>query len=192
MKFKNIIIRIDNSYIVSDSISFRQRDFDDYKDFVALIKLDLAFQESNVSFIDIGYFAPKLKNIPLNIGLSGYIYGRINSLKGKDVRFQVGNQTELITDFDFNGLPDINQTYMFADFKKFTTYPEDFELINRFIEPDKKIKISDNLKKLGKISYEGNFTGFIDDFVTYGKFICALGKASTDISLKPIEGKNAD
>lgn len=189
MKFKNITIRTENSFIVSDSISFRQRSFDDYQNFNALIKLDFAFQESNVSFIDIGFFAPKLKNIPLNVGLSGYIYGRINSLKGKDVRFQVGKQTELITDFNFNGLPDINQTYIFADFKKFTTYANDFELINRFVKPGKKINFPENLKKLGKMSYEGNFTGFIDDFVTYGKFISALGKASTDISLKPVEGK---
>ena len=57
MKFKNITIRTENSFIVSDSISFRQRSFDDYQNFNALIKLDFAFQESNVSFIDIGFFA---------------------------------------------------------------------------------------------------------------------------------------
>lgn len=190
MKFKNVIIRTANSYIVSDSISFRQHDFDDYQHFNELVKLDFAFDESNVSLMDIGYFAPKLQNVKLNIGLSGYLYGRINSFKGKDVHLQAGKQTELITDFNLNGLPDIKQTFIFMDFKRLTTYAPDFEIINRFIRSNKKINFPANLSHLGRISYEGNFTGFIDDFVTYGRFVSSLGNASTDILMKPIEGKN--
>jgi len=190
MKFNDITIRTANSYIVSDSISLRHNDFDDYQDFNNLIKLSLAFKESNVSLIDVGYFAPRLKEIPINIGLSGYIYGRVSSLKGKDVKLQAGKQTELITDFNFNGLPDINQTFIFIDFKKFTTYAADFEIINKLYSPENKIEFPKNLKTLGKITYEGNFTGFVGDFVTYGRFVSSLGNASTDISLKPIGDKN--
>ncbi|OFX86763.1 MAG: hypothetical protein A2W99_06785 [Bacteroidetes bacterium GWF2_33_16] len=190
MKFRNITIRTANSYIMADSVSFRHNDYDDYKDFNGLIKLDIAFKESNVSLMDIGFFATKLKDIQLNVGLSGYFYGRISSLKGKNVRLQVGKQTELLTDFNFNGLPNIDQTFIFIDFKKLTTFASDFEIINRFNKPNKQISFPSYLNRLGKMSYEGNFTGFVEDFVTYGRFVSALGNASTDISLKPLEGKN--
>jgi hypothetical protein len=192
MKFNDVVIRTANSYIVSDSISFRHRDFDDYQDFISLVKLDFAFKESNVSLLDVGYFAHKLNGVRLNVGLSGYLYGRINSFKGKDVKLQAGKQTELITDFNLNGLPDINQTFMFVDFKRLTTYASDLEIINRFFKSGKKIIIPSNLNRLGKISYEGNFTGFIDDFVTYGRFVSSLGNASTDILIKPTQGKNLE
>ncbi len=185
MLFKNIKIRTPNSFIYSDSLSFIHNDFEDYKKFAKLVKLDFAFHESNISFNDIHYFSPKLSNIDLNLVVSGRIHGKINSLKGKDVKFQVGEQTELITDFDFNGLPNFNETFIYANFKKFKAAIKDFEIINKFTEGSKKFTIPQNLNKLGVINYEGNFTGFMDDFVTYGNFTTDLGNISTDLSLKP-------
>ncbi|MEE4197072.1 MAG: translocation/assembly module TamB domain-containing protein [Bacteroidales bacterium] len=189
MLFKNIKIRTPNSFIYSDSLSFIHDDFDDYKQFIDRVKLDFAFRESNVSFNDIQYFSPKLNHIDLNMVISGRIHGRISSLKGKDVTFQVGDQTELITDFDFNGLPDFKETFIFANFKKFKAAVKDFELINRFTSGSEKFTLPQNLNKLGVINYEGNFTGFIDDFVTYGKFTTDLGDISTDLSLQPDTSK---
>jgi len=185
MMFKNTKIRTPHSFISSDSLSLSHKDYEDYKNFAELVNLDLAFHESNVSFNDIRYFSPKLNNIDLNLIISGRIHGRINSLKGKDVKFQVGEQTELITDFDFNGLPNFEETFIFANFKKFKATAKDFEVINKFIKGNQTFSIPENLNKLGIINYEGNFTGFIDDFVTYGKFTTDLGNISTDLSLKP-------
>ncbi|MFO7827718.1 MAG: translocation/assembly module TamB domain-containing protein [Bacteroidales bacterium] len=185
MKFENLRLRTPNSFLHSDSLSFLHSDFEDYKEFVNLVNFDFAFLESNVSFQDIGYFAPKLKDIDINLVVSGRVHGRVNSLKGKNVKFQVGKQTELITDFDFNGLPDINETFIYANFKKLTASAKDLEIINKFNSGTKKLTIPENLEKLGIISYQGNFTGFIDDFVTYGKFTTNLGNISTDLSLKP-------
>ncbi|MDQ1296112.1 MAG: hypothetical protein QG611_90, partial [Bacteroidota bacterium] len=39
----------------------------------------------------------------------------------------------------------------------------------------------------GTFSFDGNFTGFTTDFVTYGKLSTNLGTVSTDISLRPEE-----
>jgi hypothetical protein len=189
MLFKDIKIRTPNSFIYSDSLSFIHNDFEDYKKFTELVKLDFAFRESNISLNDIQYFWPKLSNIDLNLVVSGRMHGRINSLKGKDVKFQVGNQTELITDFDMNGLPNINETFIYADFKKFKAAVNDFEIIQKFTEGNKKFTIPKNLNKLGVINFEGNFTGFIDDFVTYGNFTTDLGHISTDLYLKPDTSK---
>ena len=48
--------------------------------------------------------------------------------------------------------------------------------LNRFIYPGNRIiRIPEQIEKLGMITYQGNFTGFIDDFVAFGKFNTGLG-----------------
>ncbi|PLX11462.1 MAG: hypothetical protein C0597_15050, partial [Marinilabiliales bacterium] len=185
MIFKNVKIRTPYSYINSDSVVFRHNNYDEYQQFAKNIYLDFAFQESNVSFNDIAYYSSIFKDIPINIVLSGRVYSKLSSFKGKDLSFQIGEQTELITDFSLNGLPDYNEMFMYIDFKKLTTYAKDFEIINKFLKNNKKISIPESFDKLGIINYKGNFAGFYDDFVTYGKFTSDLGDVSTDISLRP-------
>jgi len=185
MIFKNLKIRSPYSYLNADSICFYHNNFDEYEKFAKNIKLDFALQESNASFKDIGYFAPIFKNIDLNAVISGRVYSKLSTFKGKDFKILVGEQTELITNFNLNGLPDHKQMFMFIDFEKLTTSAKDFELFNKFIKSGKKITIPENFEKLGVISYKGNFAGFFDDFVTYGKFTSELGNISTDLSLQP-------
>lgn len=185
MIFRNLKINTPNSYIHGDSICFFHNDWDEYKEFAKNIKLDFALQESNVSFKDIGFFATIFKNIDVNAGISGHVYSKLSSFKGKDLKIQVGEQTELITNFNLSGLPDYNQMFIYADFKKLTTWAKDFELYNKFNKKGKKLTIPENLDKLGILSYKGNFAGFFDNFVTYGKFTSDLGNVSTDLSLQP-------
>ncbi|MCK5028203.1 MAG: translocation/assembly module TamB [Bacteroidales bacterium] len=189
IKCSNVKIRTPYSYINSDSLSFRFNNYEEFRKFAKNIKLDFTFQESNISFTDIGYFAPIFKDISLNTVLSGRVYSKLSTFKGKNVSFHIGEQTELITDFSLNGLPNHKQMFMYFDFKKLTTWAQDFELINKFLKNNKKIEIPERFDQLGIISYKGNFAGFYDDFVTYGKFTSDLGNISTDLSLKPDTSK---
>ena len=185
MIFRNVKIRTPYSYINSDSLIFRHNDFDDYPEFAKNIYLDFVFQESNISLIDAGYFSGIFKDIPINTVLSGRVYSKLSTFKGKNVKFHIGEQTELITDFNLNGLPDHKQMFMYVDFKKLTTCAKDFELINKFFKKKDGFSIPESFNKLGIISYRGNFAGFYDDFVTYGKLTSDLGNITTDLSLQP-------
>lgn len=185
MLFKNVKIRTPYSYINSDSLSFRMNNWEEYEKFAKNINLDFALQESNISFKDIGFFVPLFKDINLNTVISGRAYSKLSNFKGKDFIIQVGEQTELITDFNLSGLPNHKQMFMYVDFKKLTTCAKDFEIINKFLKGKKGFNIPENFNKLGLISYKGNFAGFYDDFVTNGKFTSALGNITTDLSLRP-------
>jgi phage baseplate assembly protein gpV len=83
------------------------------------------------------------------------------------------------------GLPNINQT--FIDFKANVfriTYNDAVSIlpaIKRISNPD--------LKKLQYLSFIGNFTGFINDFVTFGTIQTNLGTITTDINMKLPRGK---
>jgi hypothetical protein len=190
MMFKNVKIRTSNSFINSDSLSFRMNDWDEYEKFAQNIRLDFALQESNISFKDIGFFVPIFKNISLNAVVSGRTYSKLSTFKGKNLKIHVGEQTELITDFNLNGLPNYKQMFMFVDFKKLTSCAKDFEIINKFLKRGNEINVPENFNKLGIISYKGNFSGFYDDFVTNGKFTSDLGNVITDLSLRPDTSKS--
>jgi len=185
MIFKNVKIRTPYSYISSDSLVFRHKNYDEYQHFAKNIYLDFTLQESNISFKDIGYFSNIFKDISVNTVFSGRVYSKLSTFKGKDVKFHIGEQTELITDFNLNGLPNHKEMFIYVDFKKLTTWAKDFEVINEFTKGKNKFTIPENFNKLGIISYKGNFAGFYNDFVTYGKFTSDLGNVSTDLSLQP-------
>ena len=115
---------------------------------------------------------------------TGTVQGRVGDLKGRDIQMVYSEETGLIGEFSMIGLPDISQTFIFFDINNLTTMLEDLEKV-RLPEKWGRIVIPDNLKKLGRIRYNGNFTGFIDDFVAYGKLESDLGGISTDIAINP-------
>src|SRR6185369_8559352 len=97
----------------------------------------------------------------------------------KDLKIKSGN-TFVDGDLALRGLPDINET--FIDFKGNNLHTTYSDLVT--VIPSLKNITQPQLSKLGNIYYKGNFTGFINDFVTYGTVRSDLGTATTDINMK--------
>jgi hypothetical protein len=190
LHFRDITMRTPSSFIVADSIVLSGDDFKQYKDFEQNIKLRGAFQPSNLGFADISYFAKSLDQIKENVVFEGEIYGRVANLKSKNLKLGFGKKSELVVDFSFNGLPNIEETFMYIDVQKLLTYQEDLQIINEFIKSDNPITFPEQLTKLGAIEYKGNFTGFLENFVTYGNFTTDQGEIATDLALQPGEKQN--
>ncbi len=93
--------------------------------------------------------------------------------------------TTLDCDFDFSGLPKIENAFIYIGVNSLNTNALDIEKI---ILPKKgHLIVPEVLYKLGSVSFDGSFTGFTTDFVTYGKFSTDAGNFSTDISFRPDE-----
>jgi len=158
--------------------------FSDFSSFLNKIKLTADFDSSKINFSDIAYFAPVFKNINQEIFVRGKVKGKINNLKSKNLKLYLGKNTYINTKINISGLPNIYETFIYADIKNLHTQKQDLEKILKNVLPGSKINLPDNFYKLGTISYSGNFTGFIYDFVAYGNFNTKIGKIATDISLK--------
>lgn len=190
LEFKDITMRTPASFIVADSIILAGQSFKQYKDFEQNISLRGAFQPSNLGFSDLGYFAISTDRFKENVVFEGDIYGRVENLKAKNLKIGFGKQSELIVDFSFDGLPNIDETFMYIDVQKLLTYQEDLQIINEFIRSKNPITFPEQLSKLGAIEYKGNFTGFLENFVTYGNFTTEQGEIATDLALRPGENQN--
>ena len=184
MEFKDLLVETDKSRI-SNYYSMRYKNFnDDLSSFIHNVMLEGNFENSKIHSDDIAVFAPTLKTWKRLFYLTGNIKGTIDNITGKKIILK-SNNTTVDGDITLKGLPDIKST--FIDFKSNnlqTTYTDLVTLV-----PSLKPITRPQLSQLGNISFKGNFTGFINDFVAYGNINTALGNLKADINMKLPDNK---
>jgi hypothetical protein len=172
------ILNISKLWLMADSAS-------SFKKFKDEVKLDIQLEKSLICSSDLQYFIPAVNGIKESVWISGKISGKVSELRGRNIRLYYRDYTYLDCNFDFSGLPDIESAFIYIGVNSLKTNAKDIE---KFRIPGKgKIIIPEILYKLGNISFDGSFTGFTTDFVTYGKIRTSQGNIRTDISLRPEE-----
>lgn len=179
MAFSSLLIRTNNS-VIRDYFRMSFDDFGSMGDFIHQVRMQAHFENSAIDSDDIAYFAPALRTWKKNITVHGTLRGTVDDLVGRGLMIQAGHNTILNGDITMTGLPDINQT--FIDFKANdfrTTYNDAASFL-----PALRRVTSPDLRKLQYLRFNGSFTGFITDFVTYGTIHTALGTVKSDLNMK--------
>ncbi len=188
VKLQNLRVSTPHSAIVNADVTIDQTEMKAGKDF-SFLKLDVDLKETVLDFVDVGQLVPSLRGMDLKIDLSGRVYGTIADLKAKDLQMNIGQNTRLVCDFYSNGLPNLDQTYISLDLKNSTA---DFNDLSQIKLPHSSeadyLVFSPLLHDAGIIHYEGNFTGFLSDFVAYGTVRSNFGQIKTDLSFVPLTG----
>lgn len=189
IKLANLQLKTNQSQITKADFTFDQRQLkagDDFnKSFV-----DLNLNGSTINLADLGNFLPELKGVDQTFSFSGHVFGKIDELRGRDLHLNTGVSTAINCDFYLNGLPDVKQTFIQIDLANSSVDFNDISVIlqaKSLIAKDPKLKSIIN--EAGIIRYNGNFTGFLNDFVAYGSIRSAFGRIDTDLSFKPAEDK---
>ena len=187
MKFEDLHIILDDSDIRADRLDFIFNSWKDFgnQGFSSKVKLDYNFLPSRINMADAAYWASFLHGIDKTVNLTGNLHGRLNSFKGDNILLEYGNNTFFSGNFDLNGLPDIQETFMYFDIQDLTTTVTDIESFQKPGEPGETVDLSEQLSQLGEITYHGKFAGFYNDFVSYGTLITDVGQLSTDLSIRP-------
>ena len=184
MSFDKLEIKTNNS-VIRDYFSMKYEDFNDMNDFITKIRMQARFENAEIDSEDIAFFAPAAKTWDKKIKISGLARGTVDDLFGNEMTIQAGNNTYLNGDISLTGLPDINKT--FIDFKANsfrTTYGD----AATFVPAIRKITMP-NLKSISYLDFNGSFTGFVKDFVTYGIIRTNLGTITSDLNMKLPDGK---
>ncbi len=164
---------------IKNRIALRFHSLNDFSDIFNKVKFHGNFNHSLIAIKDIKYFAPDIQNEGIQrINLSGELKGKIIDLRGKNIHITYNEQTQFAGNLEVIGLPNIKETFINIEAKDFrTNYKEISALIPGMHLPAE-------VRKLGKIKFQGQFTGFISDFVAYGTMETALGKLKSDINMK--------
>jgi hypothetical protein len=170
---------------IKSNFSMRYNRFREFPDFINKVRMKAHFDSTWVSTTDVAYFASALKGIDQTLFLSGDVQGKVGGLKCKNMKLHYATATHFDGNIELTGLPNMDEFFMHIDVKKITTIKEDIEQLPLYPFVNKeKLKVPVNVGTLGTISFHGNFTGFLNDFVAYGVFSTALGSFSSDLSMR--------
>ena len=185
----NLLAHTNKSSLDLD-FEFRYDNLKAFNDFVNKVHYSASFRETSLEMSDIGYFAPVMFSMANLIKISGDFSGYVSNFRGRNFNLLFGENTHFAGSLRMNGLPDITETFIHADFRKLNTSASD---IGRFAMPSGAgpIQLPDLLHKMGVISIKGKFTGFYNDFVSNAQFVTELGALKTDITLKAAEDGDA-
>ncbi len=185
IEFNKLLLQTPNSTI-KDKLAFSFNDFNnDVADFIHKVKIETELKNSIISSDDLAFFAPSLKSWNKKLIITGDISGTVDNFKSKNINIKTGN-TIVKGNLVMTGLPNIKET--FIDFNNGLIQTNYKDLIT-FIPSLNNTK-GVALNKLNLIQYDGNYTGFINDFVTYGTLQTNLGTVKTDLNMKLKDGEN--
>ncbi|MDR1668130.1 MAG: translocation/assembly module TamB [Bacteroidales bacterium] len=194
LSFRNIRFVTDGSQVKADNVSFNFNSFQDFSDggFISKVKMAIDIASSSTKIDELSYFAPLFEDYRDFACISGKISGTVDNMKGEDIHFSSGSMTEIDCNFDLKGLPEVRSTFIYADIRHFRTCPADIEQIRLKRSQTGFVRLPKTMHELTELNFYGNFTGFFDDFVTYGTFSTNLGNLSTDLSIKPVATSKID
>jgi len=185
MLYKNLDFVTNNSHVSTDLLSFRFKEWDDFNNFEEKVYMSAVFKKSLVEMEDIAYFAPELEGIKKMLTLSGDVHGTVSDLNGRKVKIAFGKNSNLLGDFNLNGLPYLKETFVHIKIDELSTDYHDLQSIPTAPFTNKEyLQLPHNIERLGELKFKGNFTGFYNDFVAYGKLDTKLGTIASDIQLK--------
>ena len=179
MEFHNMDLRTNNS-VLRDYFAMRFNDFSDMSDFIHKVRMEASFTQTDIDSDDLAFFAPDASKWNKKIRVSGNVRGTVDDIFGTDMIIEAGRNTMLNGDISLVGLPDINRT--FIDFKANsfkTTYADAVTFI-----PKVRRITNPRLQNISYLNFNGSFTGFIRDFVTYGTIRTNLGTITSDLNMK--------
>ncbi|MFN2439334.1 MAG: hypothetical protein ABR503_09050, partial [Chitinophagaceae bacterium] len=178
MEFDKLFLKTNRSEL-SDYFAMRFNKIGDLSDFIHAVTMEANFNNTNVASDDIAFFAPGIKDLNRTFYLNGPVKGKVDDLSGKAVSIRSGT-TSLQGDISVIGLPNINETFINIEAEELRTNYTD---LASFFPAIRKVTVP-NLSRLGSIHFTGTYTGFVNDFVTYGTLQTALGTLRTDLNMK--------
>ncbi len=169
---------------LSMDLKLEYNNFEAYNYFLDSIMITARIEPSQLDMRDLVSFAPDLFGMSEILDFSGKIRGTVSSFSAKDFQLDLGKNTSFKGNFNINGLPDIEETFINLKIDHFHTNVRDIQSFT-LPSPDSvtRIVLPAEIQRLGDISIQGRFTGFYNDFVSKATFITDAGQITTDILL---------
>ena len=178
------LLLVTNKSRLSDYFEMKFDRFSDFNDYINKVRMKANFKDSHLASKDISFFSPQLSKMNLDIDIDGQITGLVNNLKARKLAVKAGKATYVKGDFNFKGLPYIKETFMEFKIDMASTNKKDLDDILGNTTGNKTKVIPVIIEKFGTIYFNGNFTGFQNDFIAFGEFKTKLGRVVSDVNMK--------
>ncbi|MFO8067643.1 MAG: translocation/assembly module TamB domain-containing protein [Bacteroidales bacterium] len=161
-----------------------------FDDFINDVNISLKIKPSVIDVSDVAFFYPTLKSVDDIVSIEGVFLGKVSGMRIRDLKLEAGNYTSFSGNLNMSGLPDIYETFINISVKELNSHVADLKMYYEpFTLQNPELIMPDNFDNVGNISFDGSFTGFIDDFVSYGMLTTDVGEVSTDIVIRALDTK---
>ena len=170
---------------IRGDIDLRSKSLAEFEYYNTKVFMSARLDSSRLQFADVALFAPDLEGVDYLVAVSGKVQGRVNELKGRDMDLYFGKRSIFRGDIEMTGLPDFPNTFIVLDASSIRTDPGDLSLLP--VPPftsKATLVLPPEVERLGRLSFSGNFTGFINSFTTYGSATTEAGTLRSDISFE--------
>jgi hypothetical protein len=175
LEFTGLNLRANES-VISDSIIFTFNGKGQLSDFIEKVNIHGNLKNTLIQPRDLALFAPEVNRMTQPIRLNGIFNGKVNNFRFTNMEVTTGN-TVLRGSLDMEGLPDITETFITLELKNSQLEFSDLSFV---INPN----FMNRLTPMGRVTLDGQFLGYTNDFVAKGSFSGALGNIVSDINFK--------
>jgi hypothetical protein len=175
---------VTNQSRLTDYFQMKFASFSDFSDYFNKVRMKANFKDSHLASRDVAFFAPQLGQMNLNLDIDGAISGLVTNLRAKALSVKAGKATYIKGDFIVKGLPNLSDTYMDLKIDMLGTNKKDLDQLLRNTTGKTVKNIPAILSKFGNINFNGQFTGFQNDFIAFGEFKTKLGRVVSDVNMK--------
>ena len=163
---------------LSDYFAMNFSSYDDFEDFLSLVKLEGHFDKSRLSFKDLAYFSDEIEGWEQIINISGDARGPVDNLKARNLKIDFGKNSSFTGNANFKGLPDVYETYFDIKIDNFKTNKTDLEIFGN------GTNLPQEFADLGNIKVKGKLNGFLKDLVVDATVNTEIGSVASDLNLK--------
>ncbi|MBW6478363.1 MAG: translocation/assembly module TamB [Bacteroidales bacterium] len=170
---------------VEMDVSLDYESFRDFNVFAENVRMGFDIKPSTLQLYELGYFITSLYGLDNRIQLKGNLSGTLSNFRGNEVLLQYGMFSTFQGNFLVLGLPDIQETFLNFSLNRFVTNKRELETFKiPYSTGVAPLKLPSELQNLGVANFSGNLTGFIYDFVAFGRLKTALGEVTSDIAIR--------
>jgi hypothetical protein len=146
------------------------------------VKVNCSILPSEIVPSDLACFLPPLASYHDKFKLTTDLSGTFSNFRCKKLSLTGQNHFSLSGNFDINGLPDIGETFVYANLKQLNVNAARMQdMIAHFT--GKPVTLPNEVLRLGDLRFNGSLTGFFSEMVAYGNLSTRLGNLSTDMKL---------
>ncbi len=171
------------------SMKFESTDWQSYKDFMEVIRLEGEIGSSTIDMATIAAFTPKLEGTDyVFYDLRGQASGLVSDLRGSIPNISLYG-TSLSFDFRMRGLPDITQAVFDVNLKSLETSSGDIEAILAApLENPLPPRVAALIDGMGDIRFHGSFNGSVNRFTSSGELDSDNTRAAFEFTMIPEGG----
>ncbi len=168
--------------VIKDSLVFRFSNPSNLSYFIDSVSIEASMNNSRIYSEDLALFAPAVAGYDQFYILDGEISGPVSNISMNDFRLGFGRASHFSGNLSFEGLPDIDNTFVMANLLNSSVVMSD---LSPYLDRESLKQIS----SLGRVNFTGEFIGLFNDFVANGSFKTALGNINSDINMKLSPGQ---